>query len=165
MQNLNKPWPCSFKNVMRNWLNFHYRIKKSEKFYIDGFFLSKVCFSWRISEGLCVKKLKGDAKFKGKLTCDLKNDITNLANFYASSRKPEKLHFDWILLSKAYKDLSEKIQNCVLWHWRVMQSLKKNWLLVPKKSWGISWIFSQLPKSTKSSLIWASFGQSIWGLS
>ena len=23
MQNLNKPWPCGFKNDMRNWLNFH----------------------------------------------------------------------------------------------------------------------------------------------
>ena len=23
MQNLNKPWPCSFENTMRNWVNFH----------------------------------------------------------------------------------------------------------------------------------------------
>ena len=23
MQNLNKPWPCCFKNGMRNWVNFH----------------------------------------------------------------------------------------------------------------------------------------------
>ena len=23
MQNLNKPWPCGFKNGMRNWVNFH----------------------------------------------------------------------------------------------------------------------------------------------
>ena len=22
-QNLNKPWPCGFKNGMRNWANFH----------------------------------------------------------------------------------------------------------------------------------------------
>ena len=37
--------------------------------------------------------LKGDAKSKGKLTCGLKN-----------------LHFDGLLLSKAYKDLDEKVQ-------------------------------------------------------
>ena len=49
--------------------------------------------------------LKGDADFIGKLTCGLKNDIMNLANFHASRRKPENLHFDRILLSKAYKDL------------------------------------------------------------
>ena len=54
--------------------------------------------------------LKGDAKFKGKLTRGLKNDIRNLVNFHASSRKSENLHFDGLLLSKAYKDLDEKVQ-------------------------------------------------------
>ena len=47
--------------------------------------------------------LKGDAKFKGKLTCGLKNDKRNFVNFHASSRKSQNLHFDWMLLSKAYK--------------------------------------------------------------
>ena len=54
--------------------------------------------------------LKGDAKFKEKLTCGFKNDLRNLVNFQVSSRKSENLHFDWILLSKTYKDLDEKIQ-------------------------------------------------------
>ena len=34
--------------------------------------------------------LKGDGKFKEKLTCGSKNNIRNLVNFYASSRKSEK---------------------------------------------------------------------------
>ena len=50
---------------------------------------------------MCHMTLKGVAKFKGKLTCGLKNDIRNLVNFYASSRKSEKLHFDRILMSKS----------------------------------------------------------------
>ena len=54
--------------------------------------------------------LKGDAKFKGKLTCGLKNDIRNLVNVHASSRKSENVYFDRILLSNAYKCLDEKIQ-------------------------------------------------------
>ena len=54
--------------------------------------------------------LKGDAKFKGKLICGLKKDIKNLVNFHASSRKSENLHLDQVLLSKAYKDLDEKVQ-------------------------------------------------------
>ena len=53
--------------------------------------------------------LKSDAKFKGKLTRGLKNDIRNLVNFYASSRKSENLHFDGLLLSKAYKVSYEKV--------------------------------------------------------
>ena len=47
--------------------------------------------------------LKGDAKFKEKLTRGLKNDIWNLVNFHASSRKFENLHFHGLLLSRAYK--------------------------------------------------------------
>ena len=54
--------------------------------------------------------LKGDAKFKGKLTRGLKNDIRNLVNFHVSSRKSENLHFDRILFSKAYEYLDEKVK-------------------------------------------------------
>ena len=48
-------------------------------------------------------KLKSDSKFQGKLTRGLKNDISNLVNFQASSPKFENLLFDGLLLSKAYE--------------------------------------------------------------
>ena len=54
--------------------------------------------------------LKSDAKFKGKLTHGLNNDIRNLIDFHVSSRKSENLHFDKVLLSKAYTVLDEKAQ-------------------------------------------------------
>ena len=54
--------------------------------------------------------LKGNTKFKGKPTCGWKNDTRNLVNFRVSKQKSKNLHFDWILLPKAYKDLDEKIQ-------------------------------------------------------
>ena len=54
--------------------------------------------------------LKSVTKFKGKLTCGLKNGIRNLVNFHSSSRKSENLHFDQILLSETYKGLDEKVQ-------------------------------------------------------
>ena len=54
--------------------------------------------------------LKVDAKFKGKLTLALKNDIRNLVSFHARSRKSGNLHFDQLLLSKAYKYLDENVQ-------------------------------------------------------
>ena len=61
--------------------------------------------------------LKGDAIFKEKLTGGLKNDIRNLVNFHVSSRKSDNLHFDGLVLSKAYKVLDEKVQkSCVSWH-------------------------------------------------
>ena len=52
--------------------------------------------------------LKGDAKFKGKLTRDLKNDIRNLVKLYASSRKSENLHFDGLFLFKVNTFLDKK---------------------------------------------------------
>ena len=110
--------------------------------------------------------LKGDTKFLKKLTYGLKNNIRNLVNIHASSWKSKNLHFDWILLPKAYKDLDEKIKKgYVSWYWRVVESLKKNWLLVPKMTWGIRWIFTQPLKSPKISLGWTNFVQIIWGLS
>ena len=54
--------------------------------------------------------LKDDAKFKGKLTRGLKNDIRNLVNFHASCRKSDNLHFNGLILSKAYEVLDEKVQ-------------------------------------------------------
>ena len=57
--------------------------------------------------------LKGDAKFKGKLTCGLKNDIRNLVNFHASSWKSENLHFDVLLLSIAYKVSAKKYRRII----------------------------------------------------
>ena len=58
--------------------------------------------------------LKGDTKFAGKLTRGLKNDIKNLVNFHASRQKSQNLHFDGLLLSKAYKVLVEKVQKSYL---------------------------------------------------
>ena len=54
--------------------------------------------------------LKGVAKFKGKLTHGLRNDISYLVNFLASSQKSGNLHSGRLLLSKAYKDLDENVQ-------------------------------------------------------
>ena len=69
--------------------------------------------------------LKGDAKFKGKLTRGLKNDIRNLVNFHMSSRKSKNLHFHGFLLSKASKVLDEKVQK-KLSLMTLIQNLVKN---------------------------------------
>ena len=67
------------------------------------------------------------------VTHGTKNVIQNLVNFHAISQKSENLHFDELLLSQAYKISDEKVQKSnVSWHWWVMQSSKKNWLLVLK---------------------------------
>ena len=43
--------------------------------------------------------VESGAKFEEKLALGLKNDMTNLENFNASSGKSQTLHFDALLLS------------------------------------------------------------------
>ena len=52
--------------------------------------------------------LNVNVKFNGKLTHALKSKIKNLLK---NSRKSANLHFDWLCLFKACKDLDEEIQN------------------------------------------------------
>ena len=81
---------------------------------------------------------------------DLKNDMTNLVNFNASSDKSEHLHFDVLLLSIVYKVSTKKVQKSyLLWHWRVIQTMKKNSLLVWKMTWEIWWILTRAVKNLK----------------
>ena len=54
--------------------------------------------------------LKGEVKFKRKLTRSLNNYIRNSVNFHEGSRKSEKMHFDELLFVKANKILDENVQ-------------------------------------------------------
>ena len=45
-------------------------------------------------------KLECDAKLEEKLTCDLENQMRNLANFHQSTRKSQNWDLDGILLPK-----------------------------------------------------------------
>ena len=49
---------------------------------------------------MCLMNLKGDTKFKGKLTRDFENGMRNLTNVYRGTRKSQNWDFDGILLSK-----------------------------------------------------------------
>ena len=73
--------------------------------------------------------LKRDAKFEEKTIC-----FKNVSN----------LHCDWSLLRKVYNVWSKQIQRSYLsWHWRVMQNLKKNCLVLPKMTWRIWQTFNR----------------------
>ena len=73
-----------------------------------------------------------------------KNYIRNLVSFHGSSRKSKNLHFDKLFLLIAYKVSPKKVQKSYLSrHWRVIQTLKKNWLW--KMVQGIQWILTRTP--------------------
>ena len=57
--------------------------------------------------------LKGYAKFEEKLTLGSKNDMSNLVELNVSSGKSEKLHFDVLLLSIAFKVSTKKYRRII----------------------------------------------------
>ena len=70
-----------------------------------------------------------DTEDWSKIYC-FKND-KNLVNFGLSTRNSQNFYFDWFILCKVYNVSPKKVQrSCLSWHWRVMQNVKKNWLVV-----------------------------------
>ena len=117
-------------------------------------------------------RLKIDATFEEKLISYSKND-KNLVNFDLSTRNSQNFHSDWFRLCKVYNVWPKKSRGVsyLSWHWRVMENLKKNWLVVWKMTWGIWQIFTRaLEKSqnwdfdgillSKVENVWASTLQS-----
>ena len=67
-----------------------------------------------------------------------------------SSWKSGILHFDGLLLFKSCTVSAKKCQKSYLsWHWRVWQSLKKNWHVVSNMTKGIWWLPSNHSKVWK----------------
>ena len=69
-----------------NLVNFDASSDKSENLHFDVLLLLKVYYvlSHKSTDELCVTTLKNDAKFEEDLTCALKNDMKNLADFIPS---------------------------------------------------------------------------------
>ena len=83
MQSLKKKMILVSKNDMRNLVNFNASSGKSENLHFDELLLSKVYYvgAKNSLEELCVITWKNDVKFEEELTCALKNNMRNLANF------------------------------------------------------------------------------------
>ena len=95
--------------------------------------------------------LKSDAEFEENLTLGSKNDVKNLVNFNASSSKSDvHLYFDVLFLPIACKVSTTKVQkNYLSWHWKKVQTLKKNWLFIWRMTWGIWWNLTWAVESLK----------------
>ena len=92
-----------------------------------------------------LKKYRGFMSHDTEDWCKIrKKNEKNLVNFDLSSRNSQIFHFDWFLLCKVYSVWPKKVQRSYLSrHWRVIQNLKKNWLVIWKMTWGIWQIFTR----------------------
>ena len=95
--------------------------------------------------------LRRDAKFEEKLTCGLKNDCKNFANFHQSTQKSQNWDFHDILLPSVEYVWAYNLQRSYAsWKWRMVKNLEKNWLLISKLTWWIWQILIQALKSFKN---------------
>ena len=85
---------------------------------------------------------------------------SNLSKYKFGEISPEQSKVVDSFCKNHIKFQLKKVHKTYLaWQWRVMQSLKKNWLVVWNMTWEIWWILTQPLKSPKV------FVQSIWDLS
>ena len=115
------------------------RTKKVQRSYLS--------WHWRV-----MQNLKRNWLVVSKLTWEIWQILTraleSLRNF----------HFNGLLLSKVYIIPAKKVKRSYLsWHWRVMQNLKKNWLVVWKITWEIWQIFTRALESVKIGTLMGSF--------
>ena len=96
----------------------------------NPFIQSRKCMSLKIRGDLCVMTMK-NAKFEIQLTCYFKTDMMYLTNFDPSNQK--NLHCNGLILNKVYNVSANKVQRSYVWlHSRLIQTLKENWLELPK---------------------------------
>ena len=179
MQSLKNKLTVGSKNGIRNLVNFNASIGKSHfenwKFslWCATFIKSKLCLSQKGTDELCIITLKNDAKFEEELT--LENDMRDLANFEPTL---ESLRICTLMGSfglkfimfelKKYRGVmrqytkynvwaKELYRSFVAWQRRMMQYLKKRWMVVWNMTEGIWLTFAD--ESLKICALMGSFCQ------
>ena len=99
----------------------------------DLFVKYRKCMSLKFMEESCVMTMKNDTKIEEELTCCFETDMRNLTNLTGALGSLKNLHFNGLLVTK----IKTVLRSHLSWHWRVMQNLKKSWLVAWKMTWGI----------------------------
>ena len=126
---------CGLENDMSNLANFHQNTLKCQNWYFHGILLSKVENAWATNlqrtynqwHWRMMKNAKRNWLDVSKLTQGIWWILTR------ELESPKNLHFNGLPLTKLYNVWAKKVQRSYVWlHSRLIQSLKENWLVLPK---------------------------------
>ena len=107
-------------------------------------------WQWRM-----IEKLKRKWVVVLKLTWGISGILTR------ALKSLKNLCFNGLFVTKVYNVWAKTVQRCYLsWQWRVMQNLKKNWLVVWKMTLEFWQIFTRALESVKIWILIGSFVQS-----
>ena len=132
--------------------NFDWAFKSLQYFNFNGLLSSKVYIVW-------TKKVERSyLSWHWKVMQNLKKNwlvawkmTRNFANFHQSTQKCQNWNFDKILLSKVENVWALNLQwSYVSWQWRMIQKLKRNWLVVLKLTWRTSQILTRALECLKN---------------
>ena len=136
---------CAFKNDMRNLASFHQSTFESRKI---GTLMASFCPKLKTYE---LKIYRGVMCYDNEEWCKIWKGIDlSVQNWHEESNKfwPEHSKISKICTlmgcfwPKYIMFELKKVQRSYVWlHWRLMQNLKENWLVLSKMTWRILQIF------------------------
>ena len=115
--NKNVQFNFLFSKMTEIWWIFVLALKSLKHLPFDWTLSCKVYNIWpkKSTEALSFKTLKSHAKFEGKLTCGLENDMRNFTNFHQATWKFQKSYFHGILLPKVKNAWTRNLtRSCVM---------------------------------------------------
>ena len=128
---------CCLENDMRNFANFYQSTWKCQNWNFDKIFLSKVENVWasNLQWSFVSWQWRVTQKFKRNWLVVLKLTWTSQILTWTLEKSKKGFCFNWLLVTKVYIVWAIKVQRSYLfWHWGVMQTLKKDWPVVWKKT-------------------------------
>ena len=137
MKNLKMNWLVISKLMWEIWQILTQALGSLKNCHFNEFLLSKVYIVW--AKQVQRKYLSWNWRVIQTLrylTCRFKIDMMNFTNFDPNTWK--SLHFNELVLIKVFKVWAKIVQRSYLSRrWKVIQSLRKNWLVVRKMTKGI----------------------------
>ena len=135
-------------------------LESFKNFYFNGLLLSKVYTVWAKKEQRrnLSRNWRGRQNFKRNrlVVPKLAEGIWQILTWALESLKD--IHFNGLLLSKVCILWAKNVQRSyLLWHWRAMQYLKKNWIVAWKMTWRILQIFTRALESVNIGTLIRSF--------
>ena len=135
VQNWKKNWLVVCKMTYEDFgkLSPEHLIVSKLGFWWNPFIQIRKYMSLKFTEELCVMTMKNDAKFERKLTCAFKLTWGIWWILTRALKHLKKFHFNGIFSTKVYNFWAKQVQRGYFWwHWRLIQNLKENWLVLSK---------------------------------
>ena len=131
-------WPEEFgklspEHVWKSkiWVFSWVLLSKVENMWAWNLQGSYVSWEWRMTQNL-KRNWLANSKLTWVIWWILSQALENLEN----------LHFNGLVLTILYNVWAKKVQRSYIWlHWRLMQNLKENWLVISQMTWRILQIF------------------------